>query len=125
MVDLTKSAKGKQSLQLRYKIPTAYDISEEVLKRADKEIRADTKETLKFLEALSHPIRLRILRALRANELCVCVFIALMRIKYSKLSYHLKLLKNAGLVDSKKDRNFLEYRITDLGRRILKSIEKH
>jgi len=98
-------------------------VSEEVLKRADKEIRADTGDTLRFLDAMSHPIRLRILRALKVKELCVCVFVTLMRIKYSKLSYHLKLLKKAGLVDSKKDRNFLIYRLTNLGRKVLESIE--
>jgi len=46
-----------------------------------------------------------------------------MKIKYSKLSYHLKLLKEAGLVDSKKDKNFLIYRLTDLGRKVLDDVE--
>ncbi len=125
MVDLKRSAKGTGPVRLRDKISGAYDISEESLKRADKEIRADTKEAIKFLEALDHPTRLRILRALRTGELCVCVFVALMKIKHSKLSYHLKLLKNAGLVDSRKDGYFVEYRITDLGRRMLENIEGH
>lgn len=98
-------------------------MSEEVLKRVNEEIQADTRSTLKFLDAISHPTRLRILRALRVKELCVCVFVAMMRIKYSKLSYHLGLLKKAGLVESKKDRNFLIYRLTDLGRKILENIE--
>lgn len=46
-----------------------------------------------------------------------------MKIKYSKLSYHLKILKDAGLVEFRKERNFLIYRLTNLGRKVLKDIE--
>ncbi|RJS77573.1 ArsR family transcriptional regulator [Methanophagales archaeon] len=45
-------------------------------------------------------IRLRILKASRISDLCgVCVLVELMDCEYSKLSYHLKLLKEAGLID--------------------------
>jgi len=113
---------GRKSL-IRLKIPSNYAISGEVLERARKEIQADAKETLRILSAVSHPIRLRILRALKVDELCVCVFVVMMKCKYSKLSYHLKLLKKAGLIESTKEKNFLIYRITDFGRQILKSVE--
>jgi len=86
-------------------------------------MHAKTKNTLRVLQAMSHPTRLRILRALRTKELCVCVFVALMKIKYSKLSYHLKILKEAGLVDFRKDKNFLIYRLTNLGRKVLEDVE--
>jgi predicted transcriptional regulator len=46
-----------------------------------------------------------------------------MKERYSKLSYHLKLLKRAGLIDSQKNKNFLAYRLTNLGKRVLESIE--
>ncbi|MBC7218830.1 MAG: winged helix-turn-helix transcriptional regulator [Hadesarchaea archaeon] len=109
--------------QLRSKIPPDYNISADVLEKVRKAIEDETKKTLKFLRAISHPTRLRILRALRINELCVCVLVYLMRMKYSKLSYHLKILKDAGLVEFRKDRNFLIYKITDLGKKVLKDIE--
>ena len=104
-------------------MPQNYSVSEEVLARTYKEIQADTKETLRVLAAISHPTRLRILRALKVKELCVCVFVTLMRQKYSKLSYHLKLLKRAGLIDSQKNKNFLAYRLTNLGKRVIESVE--
>lgn len=94
-----------------------------MLEKVRKTMEAETKKTIKFLRAISHPTRLRILRALQINELCVCVFVNLMKMKYSKLSYHLKILKDAGLVESRKDRNFLIYRLTNLGRKVLKDIE--
>jgi len=104
-------------------MPSNYEISEDILNRAYKETQSDTKDTLRILNAVSHPTRLRILRALKVKELCVCVFVALMKERYSKLSYHLKLLKRAGLIDSQKNKNFLAYRLTNLGKRVLESIE--
>ncbi len=120
---MVKNGNVNSSHKLRVKIPKNYRITNKVLKRTLKEVQSDTRETLGVLRAISHPTRLRILRALRVEELCVCVFVSLMRQKYSKLSYHLNLLKKAGLADSKKDRNFLIYRLTNLGRRVLDSIE--
>ena len=49
------------------------------------------------------------------EDLCVCVFVELMNCEYSRLSYHLKLLKEAGLIDSNKDGKFLIYHLTELG----------
>lgn len=111
-----------KGLSIRARIPPSYDISEELLRLVQKEIRVDTKETLKMLSAISHPTRLSILKALKISDLCVCVFVSLLKQKYSKLSYHLKLLKDAGLVDSKKNKNFLLYRLTDKGAKILRAI---
>jgi ArsR family transcriptional regulator len=36
-------------------------------------------------------------------------------VEYSKLSYHLKVLKEAGLVAAERDGNYVTYRPTDLG----------
>lgn len=118
---MPKVSGGKSPL--RREIPQNYAVSEKSLERAYDAIQADTKETLKVLSAVAHPIRLRILRALETDELCVCVFVAALRCKYSKLSYHLKLLKKAGLVNSRKNRNFLSYSLTERGKKILNAIE--
>jgi len=114
----------KKFQRLDLRIPPDYSLSVEVLEKLEKEIQCDTKETIKFLQAISHPTRLRVLRALRIKELCVCVLVALMKIKYSKLSYHLKILKKAGLVESEKRKNFLIYRLTGLGRKVLADLER-
>lgn len=116
--------RNKSLHRLRSRIPLDYSISENVLEKVRDIMGTETKKTLKFLRAVSHPTRLRILRALRINELCVCVFVNLMKIKYSKLSYHLKILKDAGLVEFRKDRNFLIYRLTAIGRKLLDDIEE-
>ncbi len=108
---------------LRRKIPRNYAISEKSLRYVYDVTQADTKETLKILNAVANPIRLRILRALEIKELCVCVFVAALKCKYSKLSYHLKLLRAAGLVKSRKNKNFLSYSLTERGKKILNSIK--
>jgi len=97
------------------KIPSSYKISTETLAKVKKVMDEDVNDTVTILKALSDPIRVRILKALRIADLCVCVFVELMNCEYSKLSYHLKLLKEAGLIDCKKDGNFLIYHLTDFG----------
>ena len=114
----------RRNARLLRKMPANYEISEAALKRAETVIHADTRGTLRVLDAVSNSTRLRILRALKVKELCVCVFVSLMGYEYSKLSYHLKLLKKAELVESRKNKNFLNYRLTDYGRKVLASIDR-
>ena len=97
------------------KIPPSYRISSEALEKVKWLMREDVSDTVAVLKALSDPMRLRILKALRIEDLCVCVFVELMNCEYTKLSYHLKLLKEAGLVDCKKEGNFLIYHLTEFG----------
>jgi small redox-active disulfide protein 2 len=100
-----------------FNIPSPYKISSEVLEKVEKLMREDVSDTVAILKVLSDPIRLRILKALRIEDLCVCVFVELMNCEYSKLSYHLRLLKEAGLIDCKKDGNFLIYYLTEFGKK--------
>lgn len=50
--------------------------------------------------ALSEPIRLQIVELLRNQELCVCELCEKLDVKQSKLSFHLKALKEAGFLSS-------------------------
>ncbi len=97
------------------KIPPSYKISMETLEKVERLMREDVSDTVAILKVLSDPMRLRILKALRIEDLCVCVLVELMNCEYSKLSYHLKLLKEAGLIDCTQDGNFLIYHLTESG----------
>lgn len=56
-----------------------------------------------YLKALAHPTRLRILELLRdQDELCVCHIIEDLELDQSNTSQHLRVLKKAGVVTSKK-----------------------
>ncbi len=103
------------SLEIPCKMPPSYKIAQETLEKVNEIMNEEVNDTVSLLKALADPIRVRILKALRIEDLCVCVFVELMNCEYSKLSYHLRLLKEAGLIDSKKDGKFLIYRLTEFG----------
>jgi DNA-binding transcriptional ArsR family regulator len=84
----------------------------------------DASDTVALLKVLSDPIRIRILKALYIADLCVCVFAELLNCQYSKLSYHLKLLKEAGLIEYTKEGNFMIYRLTAYGRTLWEQVEQ-
>jgi len=71
-------------------------------------------------QALSDPVRIRILWALSKAELCPCVLKQVSELPDSKLSYHLAVLERAGLVTSRRTRNWMIYSITPPGSRELK-----
>jgi ArsR family transcriptional regulator len=69
--------------------------------------------------AMADPLRLTILYLLRDQPLCVCVINRFTRISGSKLSYHLSILKESGLVESEYHGNWIIYSLTETGRQYL------
>ncbi|MBE9119896.1 winged helix-turn-helix transcriptional regulator [Tychonema sp. LEGE 07199] len=59
--------------------------------------------------ALSDPLRIQILELLREQELCVCDLCDRLGVSQSKLSFHLKTLKEAGLVRSRQESRWIYY----------------
>jgi ArsR family transcriptional regulator, arsenate/arsenite/antimonite-responsive transcriptional repressor len=59
--------------------------------------------------ALSDPLRLKVLELLRQQELCVCELCETLGVTQSKLSFHLKTLKEAGLVRSRQEGRWIYY----------------
>ncbi|HBB34835.1 MAG TPA: transcriptional regulator [Cyanobacteria bacterium UBA8803] len=59
--------------------------------------------------ALSDPIRVRLLELLREQELCVCELCAVLQMSQSKLSFHLKTLKEASLVRARQEGRWIYY----------------
>lgn len=64
-----------------------------------------------IFKALSHPTRLQIIRLLKEKPLCVCEILPQIDSEQSNTSQHLSVLKNQGIVDSKKDGLMVIYRI--------------
>jgi len=62
--------------------------------------------------ALGDPSRARVLMALRHGELCVCQITELLRLAPSTVSKHLATLKQAGLVESRKEGRWIHYRLS-------------
>ncbi|TVP62124.1 MAG: ArsR family transcriptional regulator [Nodularia sp. (in: Bacteria)] len=59
--------------------------------------------------ALSDPIRIGVLELLRKREQCVCDLCDALGVNQSKLSFHLKNLKEAGLVNARQEGRWIYY----------------
>ncbi len=77
----------------------------------DRSSIVDPRLTRGF-QALCDPHRLQILDQLRSQEQCVCDLSTSLQIPQSKLSFHLKTLKEAGLIESRQQGRWIYYRIT-------------
>jgi ArsR family transcriptional regulator len=64
-----------------------------------------------FLKAISHATRIAILDILRGGEQCVCHMEAMLKLRQAYISQHLMILKQAGILDSRRDGLNLYYRV--------------
>lgn len=64
-----------------------------------------------IFKALAHPTRLQIVKLLKEKPLCVCDILPQIESEQSNTSQHLSVLKNQGIVDSKKDGLMVIYKI--------------
>lgn len=62
-----------------------------------------TTEISKIFKVLSNPLRLKILYTLRDRELCICELIEILHEKQPVISKHIKELKNADIIKSKRE----------------------
>lgn len=71
--------------------------------------RPDTTRSARLFHALSDETRLSILERLRLGERCVCDLTDALEAAQSRLSFHLKVLKDAGLVTDRRDGRWMYY----------------
>lgn len=74
-----------------------------------------------WYQACADPVRLKILSLLLVQPLCVCVIKAVVKMADSKLSYHLTILKNAGMIAGEQQGQYIIYRITPGAQRFMES----
>ncbi len=71
-----------------------------------------TIDMLRVFKALSERTRLRIVRLLMEQELCVCEMMFVLGLAQSRLSHQLRILRDAGLVEDMRDGQWIIYRIS-------------
>jgi ArsR family transcriptional regulator len=71
------------------------------------------QDILTIFKALSEETRLRILKLLEHGELCVCDIVASLDTIQPKISFHLAVLKEAGLIKDRKQGKWVHYKIDD------------
>lgn len=60
---------------------------------------------------LSDPLRLQIVTALAAEQLCTCHLIDITGAKQTTVSHHLRILREAGIVEGQAEGRFTWYRL--------------
>ena len=70
---------------------------------------AGLQRAARVFHALSDETRLRILERLREGERCVCELTVVLGAAQSRLSFHLKTLKDAGLVTDRREGRWSYY----------------
>jgi len=72
-----------------------------------------TVSTLSALKAMADETLLAILNELTAGEACVCDLMETLEIKQPLLSFHLRILKEAGLITCRRDGRWCYYTMNE------------
>ena len=86
--------------------------------RVERVLKGEPDERLlrgaaEIFRMLADPSRLRLLRALSQEEMCVCELAALIEISESAVSHQLRLLRTARLVKYRRQGKMVYYRLDD------------
>ncbi|MEJ2609422.1 MAG: metalloregulator ArsR/SmtB family transcription factor [Candidatus Thiodiazotropha sp.] len=73
----------------------------------------DVDRASRSLKAMSHPLRLKILCTLGGQEISVQEIVEHVGTSQSNISQHLAILRDKGILASRKDANRVYYRVSD------------
>lgn len=73
----------------------------------------DVKNVAALLKTMSHPIRMKILCMLQDGEMAVGDIREEVKTTNANVSQHLSILRNQGIISSRKDANFIYNKIGD------------
>lgn len=63
----------------------------------------------KFFKALGEPTRIKILKLLAEREMCVCELMDVLEMNQPRISQHLRVLKEAGVLKERKQAQWIYY----------------
>ena len=72
-------------------------------------------EQAKVMKAFCDENRLRVLEMLTSGEKCACMLLAHLQIGQPALSYHMKILTESGIVESRQAGKWTHYRLSEAG----------
>jgi len=75
--------------------------------------RRKSFDKAQFFRALGDRTRLRLLNLMQDDEVCVCFFVEILKTNQPKISRHLAYLRRAGIVDARRQGQWMHYRIVD------------
>lgn len=81
--------------------------------------RKELARAVSRYRAMADGLRLQILHLLAISPFCVCVIRAVTGVEDSKLSYHLGVLRSAGLIDVERSGSWMIYSVSRPGAELL------
>lgn len=78
------------------------------------------EQRIELLQALADPVRWAVLEELGAAMRCVCDLRERVPVPANLLSYHLKVLRDAGLVTATRRGRWVDYALADDARRLMR-----
>ena len=73
--------------------------------------KIDSDQFIWIMESLSDPIRINILELMMGGEICVCDIVKVTGLSQSKISYHIKILKDSGLISDRQEGRWVYYKL--------------
>lgn len=68
-----------------------------------------------YLKILGSPFRIQILYSIGYGEACVCHLEAVLKKRQAYISQHLMVLRDAGILETKREGKYIYYRVADQG----------
>ena len=66
-----------------------------------------------YLKILGSPFRIEILFSIGYGEACVCHLEAILKKRQAYVSQHLMVMRDAGILDTRRDGKYIYYRVAD------------
>jgi len=102
---------------------TAEEYAHRLRKLLDGVIEHEKAErAARVFSAVSDPVRIKILKLLEKESMCVCELMKALNMRQSLISYHLKFLREAGLIKPVRKGKWVFYKIAD--KKVLRMIDK-
>ena len=73
--------------------------------------KINSEQFVGIMESLSDPIRINILELMMNGEICVCDIVKVTGLSQSKISYHIKILKDSGLIRDRQEGRWVYYKL--------------
>ena len=80
------------------------------------DVTANARESTELLKAVADPNRLRILKCLQVRPACVCELVQATGMPQPRVSRHLKVLRDAGLVVDSREAQWVLYALAGVAR---------
>ncbi|MGM0500618.1 MAG: ArsR/SmtB family transcription factor [Bacillota bacterium] len=74
---------------------------------------SNNKKLVKMLKAIADENRLQMINLLSCENLCSCHFVNILDISQPNVSHHLKILKEAGLINASKRGRWIDYSLNE------------